>query len=99
MSYGDLYFYQFCSCDCREKSPRAIGIKGGLYLDIKLYPALSFLMYLQAIPGLIVFFTFVGEGVSLPPTVQLDSGTFTGTLSGSTDRFLGVPYAKPPYVF
>ncbi|KAL0959302.1 hypothetical protein HGRIS_014566 [Hohenbuehelia grisea] len=30
------------------------------------------------------------------PTVQLDSGTFTGRKLGRTDRFLGIPFAKPP---
>ncbi|PPQ91357.1 hypothetical protein CVT25_004124 [Psilocybe cyanescens] len=53
-------------------------------------------MYTQAIPGLIIFLAYVGEVIAVPPTVQLDSGTFMGALSGSTHRFLGVPYAKPP---
>ena len=32
------------------------------------------------------------------PAVQLDNGTFVGTSDGSVDKFLGIPFAKPPYV-
>ncbi|OCH90088.1 carotenoid ester lipase precursor [Obba rivulosa] len=31
-----------------------------------------------------------------PPTVVLDNGTFIGEQNGTTDRFLGIPFAKPP---
>lgn len=34
------------------------------------------------------------------PVVQLDSATVLGIRQGSTlERFLGVPFAKPPYVY
>ncbi|CAA7261544.1 unnamed protein product [Cyclocybe aegerita] len=30
------------------------------------------------------------------PIISLDGGTFTGVAVGSTERFLGIPFAKPP---
>ena len=30
------------------------------------------------------------------PVVTLDSATFTGTSSGNTASFLGIPFAQPP---
>ncbi|KAI0655443.1 carotenoid ester lipase precursor [Cubamyces menziesii] len=30
------------------------------------------------------------------PTVQLDQGTFIGTTDGTTNKFLGIPFAQPP---
>ena len=35
---------------------------------------------------------------SVAPTVVLDEGTFVGVTDGVTKRFLGIPFAKPPYV-
>ena len=32
------------------------------------------------------------------PTLTLDNGTFVGKVDGSTNKFLGIPFAKPPYV-
>jgi hypothetical protein len=32
------------------------------------------------------------------PTVTLDSATVTGVTLGSTNQFLGIPFAQPPYV-
>ena len=32
------------------------------------------------------------------PTVTLDNGTFIGKADGSTNKFLGIPFGKPPYV-
>lgn len=34
---------------------------------------------------------------ALLPTVKLDSGTFTGTSLLGVSRFLGIPFALPPY--
>ena len=31
------------------------------------------------------------------PTVTLHQATVTGTRNGSLDKFLGIPYAQPPY--
>ncbi|KAH9850188.1 carotenoid ester lipase precursor [Lenzites betulinus] len=30
------------------------------------------------------------------PTIQLDQGTFVGTSDGTTNKFLGIPFGKPP---
>ena len=32
------------------------------------------------------------------PTVKLDNGTFLGTSSGDVSKFLGIPFAQPPWV-
>lgn len=32
------------------------------------------------------------------PTVTLDNATVTGVASGTTNRFLGIPFAQPPCV-
>lgn len=32
------------------------------------------------------------------PSIKLDAAVFTGVTSGITSQFLGIPYAKPPYV-
>ena len=34
----------------------------------------------------------------LNPSVQLDDGVFEGLSSGSSNQFLGIPFALPPYV-
>jgi acetylcholinesterase len=31
-----------------------------------------------------------------PPVVTLDNGTFTGTYANGVNKFLGIPFAKPP---
>ena len=41
----------------------------------------------------------VAAPTSSNPTVTLDKGVFTGTTDGTTNKFLGIPFAKPPYVF
>lgn len=35
---------------------------------------------------------------TVAPTVTLDQGTFVGIGNGNVSRFLGIPFAKPPYV-
>ena len=32
------------------------------------------------------------------PAIVLDDGTFTGTTTGTVDKFLGIPFAQPPLV-
>lgn len=32
------------------------------------------------------------------PTVTLESSSFTGVTSGQHTKFLGIPFAQPPYV-
>lgn len=29
-------------------------------------------------------------------TIMLDAGVFTGTTTGTIDKFLGIPFAQPP---
>ena len=44
----------------------------------------------------------IGGSVALPaakraaPSIQLDDGTFVGSSDGTVDKFLGIPFAKPP---
>jgi hypothetical protein len=35
---------------------------------------------------------------ALPPTVRLDNATFVGVSNGTVSKFLGIPFAQPPYV-
>jgi len=35
--------------------------------------------------------------LSNDPTVKLGNGVFTGKTSGSVQKFLGIPFAQPPY--
>ena len=35
---------------------------------------------------------------SVAPAVGLDAGTFVGVGDSVTHKFLGIPFAKPPYV-
>lgn len=51
----------------------------------------TLLVIAQAIP-------FVLSEVIPKPKVTLDSGVFTGKWSVSTHEFLGIPFAKPPFV-
>ncbi|KAH9484564.1 Lipase 4 [Psilocybe cubensis] len=53
-------------------------------------------MVISTLTSLILIFSLAEKGIAVAPTVQLDNGVFTGTLSGSTHRFLGIPFAKPP---
>jgi acetylcholinesterase len=49
---------------------------------------------------LLAFLTIFGRvgQASATPTVTLDNATVTGVASGTTNRFLGIPYAQPPCV-
>ncbi|KAK7688643.1 hypothetical protein QCA50_008181 [Cerrena zonata] len=43
----------------------------------------------------------IGSSYAVPspraiPTVTLDKGVFSGVLDGNTNKFLGIPFAKPP---
>ncbi|KAJ3486538.1 hypothetical protein NLI96_g4178 [Meripilus lineatus] len=42
----------------------------------------------------------LGSALAAPaattPTIRLDSATFQGTSDGTTNKFLGIPFAKPP---
>ncbi|KAI0804505.1 carotenoid ester lipase precursor [Irpex lacteus] len=38
----------------------------------------------------------LARAATSPPQVKLDEATFTGLKNGSTNRFLGIPFAKPP---
>ena len=37
--------------------------------------------------------------VASPPTVVLDGATITGIVNGSVAKYLGIPFAQPPYVY
>lgn len=54
-------------------------------------------MLSQLLIGL-AFQTFLVFALPSDPKIILDSGTFTGSTDGLTHRFLGIPFAKPPYV-
>ena len=47
--------------------------------------------------ALLTTFGRVGQARAAP-TVILDNATVTGVASGTTNRFLGIPYAQPPCV-
>ncbi|KAI0027938.1 carotenoid ester lipase precursor [Vararia minispora EC-137] len=51
-----------------------------------------------AFAGLLTVIAFapLRSSAQSPPTIVLDAGVFTGTTSGSVDRFLGMPFALPP---
>ncbi|PPQ85181.1 hypothetical protein CVT25_004188 [Psilocybe cyanescens] len=53
-------------------------------------------MHLLAILGLACLLASVRAAPATGPTVQLDSGTFTGVNDGLVQKFLGIPFAKPP---
>ncbi|KAI0763529.1 carotenoid ester lipase precursor [Trametes elegans] len=55
-----------------------------------------FVRTLCLIPALVGIVLAAPSVPRSPPTVQLDQGTFVGTSDGSTNKFLGIPFAKPP---
>lgn len=40
--------------------------------------------------------SLVQPALAAGPTVTLDSGIFTGLVSGPVIQFLGIPFAQPP---
>jgi acetylcholinesterase len=56
--------------------------------------------------SLLVVFALHASGVlaapaarASAPTVKLDNGTFVGTTTGNVNKWLGIPFAQPPYVW
>lgn len=51
---------------------------------------------------LVLSFTILAKSQALHPAypaVKLDTATITGISNGSLNKFLGIPFAKAPYVF
>ena len=46
-----------------------------------------------------VFFGYLVLVATAAPNVTLDQATITGVENGTLDKFLGIPYAQPPYAF
>ena len=57
-----------------------------------------FLRPFYLVPAVIGAVVAVPTAKRAAPSIQLDGGTFVGTSDGIVDRFLGIPFAKPPYV-
>ncbi|KAH0832385.1 Alpha/Beta hydrolase protein [Lanmaoa asiatica] len=57
---------------------------------------------LQTSPSFLVLLTILARAIAslvqarAAPTVTLDNATVTGVTSGSTNQFLGIPFAQPP---
>lgn len=53
-----------------------------------------------SLSSFLVVLCVVGSAVAAPtqraaaPTITLDSGVFTGAVSGNVNKFLGIPFAK-----
>ena len=56
------------------------------------------------VPGILIFkvvfvaLAFAIKASAHSPTVHLDDAVFSGAVDGPTNKFLGIPYAQPPYV-
>lgn len=48
------------------------------------------------VPLAVTFGSLLGSTAALNPTIVLDNGTFTGVDAGVANKFLGIPFAKPP---
>ena len=73
----------------------AVDIYNNSLKTAKLYRKMGLLNYLFLLSYILCLgccATTAGPG----PQLRLTSGTFVGTASNSTDRFLGVPFAQPP---
>ncbi|KAF8158420.1 carotenoid ester lipase precursor [Crassisporium funariophilum] len=53
-------------------------------------------MFSQILVGLVLSAVYASAAPTAVPTIKLDGGTFTGKASGTTQKFLGIPFAKPP---
>ena len=53
-------------------------------------------MYLQASVTLLGWLIVAAIAA---PNVTLDQATVTGVENGTLDKFLGIPYAQPPYAY
>ena len=56
------------------------------------------MIYLFSIALLAGYVALASAQAVKPPTVKLDQGTFIGVANLSIDKFLGIPFAKPPFV-
>lgn len=56
------------------------------------------MIYLFSISLLVGYVTLVSAQAVKPPTVKLDQGKFIGVANLSIDKFLSIPFAKPPFV-
>ena len=54
------------------------------------------IMILTAIVSFILHAACVLAAPLAGPTVSLGSATFVGTTSGTTEKYLGIPFAQPP---
>jgi len=54
------------------------------------------IMLLRLACGLAFQIFCVVAAPTVSPSLKLDSGTFTGKSDGVTQKFLGIPFAKPP---
>ncbi|GJE92631.1 carotenoid ester lipase precursor [Phanerochaete sordida] len=61
-------------------------------LQRRFYEHLCCVLGLTCVIGEHISFSFAAD----PPTVRLDDATFIGVPNGLTNKFLGIPFAKPP---
>jgi len=57
---------------------------------------LQFKMIPKAIVSVVLHAVYVLAAPLAGPTVSLGSATFVGTTSGTTEKYLGIPFAQPP---
>lgn len=65
-----------------------------------MFAQLKVLLSLAVLPIVFSFPSGSARPDPTSPTVTLDRGTFTGAQNGDgkSNKFLGIPFAKPPYV-
>lgn len=61
-----------------------------IFLHFLVLSTLALIPWIHAAPPL--------RAINDPPTVDLDNGTFIGTTDGVSNKYLGIPFALPPYV-